>query len=146
MVLTILLGIGIAIMAAVVLYLVGSLIWAIRRERRNSGVRKIWANFALSLAFCFLFFTSWAAQGMTQWREFVTEQREHGEAPAVSDFLAQFSARTLENWQSEFLQLFSFVVLAALYIHRGSAESRDSDDRMEQALQRIEKRLEESKS
>lgn len=35
----------------------------------------------------------------------------------------------------------SFVVLAALLIHRGSAESRDSNDRMEEALKRIENRL-----
>jgi hypothetical protein len=49
---------------------------------------------------------------------------------------------TLENWQSEFLQLFSFVVLAAAYIHRGSAESRDSEDRMEQMLKDIKAKLE----
>jgi hypothetical protein len=33
------------------------------------------------------------------------------------------------------------VVLAALYIHKGSAESKDSDDRMEASLRRIEERL-----
>jgi hypothetical protein len=143
MVLTILLGLGMAVMGGIALYLVGSLALSIRQERRRSGVQKIWKNFALSVAFCFLFFSSWVAQGMTQWREFVSEQQEHGEPVVFSDFLAVFSARTLENWQSEFLQLFSFVVLSALYIHRGSAESKDSDDRMEEALRRIEKRLEE---
>lgn len=35
--------------------------------------------------------------------------------------------------------------MAALFIHRGSAESRDSDDRMEEKLDRIERRLEELK-
>jgi hypothetical protein len=43
--------------------------------------------------------------------------------------------------QSEFLQLFSFVVLAALFIHRGSAESKDSDEQMQKTLDRIERRL-----
>ncbi|HKI27918.1 MAG TPA: DUF6766 family protein, partial [Actinomycetota bacterium] len=47
----------------------------------------------------------------------------------------------LENWQSEFLQLFSFVVLAAAFIHRGSSESRDSDDRMEQMLKEIKAKI-----
>jgi hypothetical protein len=33
------------------------------------------------------------------------------------------------------------VVLASLFIHRGSAESKDSVDRMEAALKRMEERL-----
>jgi hypothetical protein len=33
------------------------------------------------------------------------------------------------------------VVLAPLFIHRGSAESKDSVDRMEAALKRMEERL-----
>lgn len=59
----------------------------------------------------------------------------------VGDFTAELTQSTLENWQSEFLQLFSFVVLSALLIHRGSAESKDSADRMEAALKRIEEKL-----
>ena len=46
----------------------------------------------------------------------------------------------MENWQSEFL-LLTFVVLMAFFIHRGSHESRDSDDGMKAMLQRIEQRL-----
>jgi hypothetical protein len=34
------------------------------------------------------------------------------------------------SWQSEFLQLASFVVLATYFIHRGSPQSRESDDQM----------------
>ena len=55
--------------------------------------------------------------------------------------MSDFTTSTLENWQSEFLQLFSFTIMAAVLIHKGSAESKDSDDRMEEALQRIEKKL-----
>jgi hypothetical protein len=33
------------------------------------------------------------------------------------------------------------VVLSAFFIHRGSAESKDSDERMQQSLDRIEKRF-----
>jgi len=59
----------------------------------------------------------------------------------VSEYLVEFSQSTLENWQSEFLQLFSFVTLAALYLHRGSAESKDSDERVEQMLKEIKAKL-----
>ncbi len=59
----------------------------------------------------------------------------------MKEFISDFATSTLENWQSEFLQLFSFVVMSALLIHHGSAESKDSDDRVEAALRRIEQKL-----
>jgi uncharacterized protein DUF6766 len=133
----------VAFMAVVAAYLIGSMVRSIRNEKRRSGLRKTWPNFGLSIAFCLLFLSSWAAHGVAEWQIFVEEQHAHQEAVEVSAFLNQFAESTLENWQSEFLQLFSFVVLAALLIHRGSAESKDSDDRMEETLKRIERRLDE---
>ena len=122
-------------------YLVGTMVASIRQEKRSAGLTRTWANFGLSIAFCILFFASWVGQGIAQWQQYTDEQREHQEPVQVGDFVADFSRATLENWQSEFLQLFSFVVLSAVLIHRGSAESKDSDDRMEEALKRIEKKL-----
>lgn len=80
-------------------------------------------------------------QAAAEWQAFTDEQRAHGQEPEVGDFLSQFSQFTLENWQSEFLQLFSFTVMAAVLIHKGSAESRESDDRIEEALKRVEDKL-----
>ena len=122
-------------------YLIGSMLRSIQGERRRSGVRKVWKNFGLSIAFCILFLTTWTAQGIVEWQTFVDEQRAHNESVRVVDYLQEFSQSTLENWQSEFLQLFSFVVLASLLVHRGSAESKDSDERVEEALKRIEQKL-----
>lgn len=66
----------------------------------------------------------------------------YGSDPQVGDSVAEFAKSTLEeNWQSEFLQLFSFVVLAALYIHKGSAESKDGEENIEASLRRIEEHL-----
>jgi len=112
-------------------------------ERRSSRLRRTWANFALSIAFATLFFISWAAQAVAEWGVYAQEQQAHGEPRVIGDYLVQFGQSTLENWQSEFLQLFSFVVLSALLIHRGSAESKDSDDRMEKKIDDIAKRLDE---
>jgi hypothetical protein len=137
------LTLAVVVMAAISLYLVGSMIRSIQNERRKSGVTRIWQNFGLSMGFCILFFVSWAAHGVVQWQEFTDEARTHNESVEAGDFLASFSKATLENWQSEFLQLFSFVVMSALLIHHGSAESKDSDDRMERKLERIEQRLKE---
>ena len=88
-----------------------------------------------------LFFITWFGQLVTQWFTWSSEQQEHNQPLELGEFPWEFWQSTLENWQSEFLQLFSFVVLAAIFIHRGSAESKDSDEEMQAALGRIEKRL-----
>ena len=133
--------ITILVLVLVPVYLISVMIKTIRDERRSSNVRKIWANFALSIVLCLLFFVSWAGQAVSQWRAFVQEQRDHHEIARAGEFLMDFGQSTLENWQSEFLQLFSFVVLAAAYIHHGSGESKDGTDRIEEMLKRVVKKL-----
>ena len=128
------------VIAVVVLgYLIFITVRSIRDKRDTS--RSVWREFGLGLSLMIMFFASWVGQAITEWQVFTDEQRSHGEEPEVGDFMSQFASSTLENWQSEFLQLFSFVTLAALFIHRGSAESRDSDDRMEQMLKEIKAKL-----
>jgi hypothetical protein len=58
-----------------------------------------------------------------------------------SGYIWRWAAATFENWQSEFLQLLTFVVLTAYLIHKGSHESKDTDDEMMAILKRIERRL-----
>ena len=86
---------------------------------------------------------SWIGQAVSEWEAYRNQQFAHNERVEVTGYIVEFGQSTLENWQSEFLQLFSFVVFSAVLIHRGSAESRDGDDRMEEALQRIERKLDE---
>jgi hypothetical protein len=50
-------------------------------------------------------------QLVTQWFTWVNDQQEHNQPLEVGNFLWQFWTSTLENWQSEFLQLLTFVVL-----------------------------------
>jgi hypothetical protein len=137
----IMLAISVLVMVGTLAYLIGTMVRSISKEKRKRNLRKTWKYFGLSMAFCLLFLASWLAQGLSQWRTYVDEQRDHNQPVEVGEFIADFSQSTFENWQSEFLQLFSFVVLSAILIHEGSAESRDSDDRMEEALKRIEEKL-----
>jgi hypothetical protein len=120
-------------------YLVGTMARSIQNEKRTS--MRLWKNFGLSLGFCALFFITWIAHGIAQWQSYTDEQRSHNESVEMGDFASDFLRSTLENWQSEFLQLFSFTVMAAVLIHKGSAESRDSDDAIQSALKRIEDKL-----
>ena len=129
----------ILVQVGVTAYLIGTMVRSIRNEKHTS--MSLWKNFGLSLGFCVLFLVSWAAHGVAQWQTYTDQQKQHGEEVETGDFLSEFSQATLENWQSEFLQLFSFTVMAAILIHKGSAESRDSDDRIAAALKRIEDQL-----
>jgi hypothetical protein len=98
-------------------------------------------NYSLSIILAGLFIISWLLQGVFQWAEFVSNQAAHNQEVQTSDFINEFIAATMENWQSEFLQLFSFVLLSTYFIHKHSPQSRDGEDRVEQSLSRIEKAL-----
>ena len=105
---------------------------------------KFWKNYNLSIVLFLLFLSSWALQTWTGWHKFADEQKQHGQTAqwfGDGGYVWEWGSATMENWQSEFLQLFTFVVLTAYLIHRGSHESKDTDDEMMAMLKRIERRL-----
>ena len=128
-----------AITVGSIVFIIASLIRSIKQEKKG----RLWKDFSLSLSLMILFLSTWFAQGLAQWHRYASEQQEHGEQADMAGFLTDFSTSTLENWQSEFLQLFSFVALTSVFLHRGSAESRDGDDETHARLKRIEKKLDE---
>lgn len=137
---------GAWMMAVVVLISLGTLvvlIFSLMRSISNerSRGRSVWREFSLGLTLMVLFFTTWIAHLIAEWQVFTDEQSAQGLDPEIGDFVGKFAQSTLENWQSEFLQLFSFVVLAALFIHKGSAESKDGEENIEASLRRIEEHL-----
>jgi hypothetical protein len=103
---------------------------------------KLWRDYNLSIVLLGLFLASWIGQGIFQWFEMANEAQAHGEASTLAEFIPAFFSATFENWQSEFLQLFTMVVLTAFLIHKGSHESKDQDEKVDQTLARIEQRLE----
>ena len=89
---------------------------------------------SLGLFFLALFLTSWIGQLFVGWQLYVEEESDHGERATYGAYAWDFWTRTLENWQSEFLQLGSFVIAAAYFVYKGSAESPDGDERLEAKL------------
>jgi hypothetical protein len=71
------------------------------------------------------------------WFAYVNEQRAHGQGVEISEFAVQLTRDTLENWQSEFLQLLWQVAGLALLLHVGSPQSKEGDDRMEAKVDAI---------
>jgi hypothetical protein len=107
-------------------------------------MRRFFKDYSLSIVLFALFALSWIGQSWTGWNHYRAEQQQTGATPTwfgPSGYVHEWGEATLENWQSEFLQLFTFVVLTAYLIHRGSHESKDTDDKMQAALDRIEDRL-----
>jgi hypothetical protein len=105
---------------------------------------RVWRDYSLSLVLAALFLVSWGLQTWTGWVEFVAEQQALEQEAAVfgaGGYVWSWGQATFENWQSEFLQLLAFVVLTTSLIHRGSHESKDTDEAMQAQLDRIERRL-----
>ena len=58
-----------------------------------------------------------------------------------ADYLVLMGRDTLENWQSEFLQLLWQVGGLALLLYVGSPQSRESDERKEAKLDAILRKI-----
>lgn len=100
-----------------------------------------WSKYGLGITLVALFLLSWFAQGVAEWFVVAGEAQQHGQRASVLEYLAHFTQATMENWQSEFLQLATFVILAKYLIFKGSPQSKDGDDEMRAALLRIERKL-----
>ena len=87
---------------------------------------RIYEN-SLLLAMTGVFFATWFAQSLNNWREFNDDAQQHGDKPiGWTTFLgrADFWERTLQNWQSEFLAVGTMVVFTIYLRQRGSPESK----------------------
>ena len=106
-------------------------------------------DYGLGIVLAVLFVVSWMGQTLSGWVEFVAEQQSHGETAQLfgaSGYVWPWLQATMENWQSEFLQLFTMVVLTAFLIHRGSTESKDSDEEMMLELAQLRRELREMRA
>jgi hypothetical protein len=75
------------------------------------------------------------------WQVFVQEQIEHGQPVLTNDYIQEMMRDTMENWQSEFLQLIWQVAGLAFLWYCGSPQSKEGDDRKEEKLDFIIRRL-----
>ena len=107
-------------------------------------MRNVWREYGLSITLAALFFISWTLQTWMGWVEFVSEQTAHGQAAEAfgpDGYFWRWGQATFENWQSEFLQVFAFIVLTTFLVHRKSHESPDADYETEASLRRIEAKI-----
>jgi hypothetical protein len=84
----------------------------------------------LSVVLLSLFLACLVAQSLTGWREEIHELEDHGEAAiGYLTYLGSgsFLEVTMENWESEFLQMYIYVLFTVFLYQHGSAESKDPE-------------------
>jgi hypothetical protein len=65
----------------------------------------------------------------------------HAQPVRFSDYAIEMGRDTLENWQSEFLQLLWQVAGLSFLLHIGSPQSKEGDERKEEKLDQILRRV-----
>ena len=94
---------------------------------------KLLKDNGLTLVFLLFFFpTLFGGQLFSGLLVYNQDQMEHGKAVVgLWQYLrgSHFLEATMENWESEFLQMFAFVLATAWLFQRGSAESHDPDEK-----------------
>lgn len=106
-------------------------------RRPDTHLRKWGAVYVLLI----LFLGSWIGQFFAQLAEFRTDQAAHSQPFVWGEYLTGFLASTLENWQSEWLQLvFQAILLlgAKHLIFRVDAEDME---RLEAKVDQINRKL-----
>jgi hypothetical protein len=97
----------------------------------------------VTLAF---FVISLAVYWAFAWFAYSEEQIAHNQAIELSGFFNQTMRDTLENWQSEFLQLMWQVGGLAFLLYVGSPQSKESEQRLERKIDTILQRVEPEKA
>lgn len=97
-------------------------------------MRQFLRNNGLSVVLFAFFAVFLAGQSLVGFRVANAEREDHNQpAQSYGEYLASpsFLEATMENWESEFLQMAAFVLLTVRLYQRGSAESKDPDKREE---------------
>ena len=93
-------------------------------------MKKFWKNNSLSIVLVALFLIFVTGQTFTGYQVNNKELEEHNQAAiSMGEYLGSghFGEAIFENWESEFLQMASYVILTVFLVQRGSAESKNPD-------------------
>jgi hypothetical protein len=94
-------------------------------------VRRFLFENGLSVTFGVLFLGSLGGQSVAGWKDYNEELVAHGDSTiGYGRYLlsSEYGAAVLENWQSEYLQFFTFILATVWLVQKGSNESKRLDD------------------
>jgi len=104
---------------------------------RRMKTKTLWSRYSYVWITALFFLVSLAGHWLFAWYAFVDEQQAHGEPIEMSSYAIETARDTLENWQSEFLQLIWQVAGLAFLLYVGSPQSKEGDNRKEAKLDLI---------
>jgi len=100
-------------------------------------MRSVWKDYSYGWITLALFLLTLTGHWIFGWFAYVSEQAAHGQPVEVGEYTIQMLRDTLENWQSEFLQLLWQVGGLAFLFYLGSPQSKEGDDRMEAKIEAV---------
>jgi hypothetical protein len=101
----------------------------------------IWKPYSYAWVTLGFFLISLIGHWLFAWFAYANEQIAHGQAVQVSGYIFEVSRDTLENWQSEFLQLLWQVGGLAFLLFVGSPQSKEGSDRLEAKVDALLRRV-----
>ena len=84
-----------------------------------------------------LFLISFSAHWAFAWFDYVQEQDSHGAQLSVNEYFNKTMNATMENWQSEFLQLMWQIAGLSFLWYVGSPQSKEGSDRLEEKVDHL---------
>ncbi len=102
----------------------------------SSRLSSLWHDYSLGWVYLAGWLLTWGLHALfTYWTDFYP----HGTESWVLTWLET----SFENLASEYHQVGALILLTKYFIFKDSAESRDGNDRMQQALERIERKMDQ---
>jgi uncharacterized protein DUF6766 len=101
----------------------------------------IWKRYSYAWVTAGFFLFSLAGHWLFGWYAYADEQLAHGQPVEMSSYLTLMARDTLENWQSEFLQLLWQVGGLAFLLFVGSPQSKEEGNRTEDKIDMILRKL-----
>jgi hypothetical protein len=102
--------------------------------------KSVWNRYSYAWITLGFFLVSLVGHWLFGWFAFVGEQTAHGQPVEAGGYLVEMLRDTLENWQSEFLQLLWQVGGLAFLLFVGSPQSKEGSDRLEAKVDELLRR------
>lgn len=109
---------------------------------RNTSFFRKWGALVILIVF---FFASWTGQFVTQLTSFKQDAKEHHQEFQMSEFLPEFWSSTFENWQSEWLQLFTQGLLIAAFSDYMFRKGNEEDYKTQRMIESLRKEIQDLK-
>ena len=112
----------------------------------NQKSPSVWRAYSYAWITLAFFLLSIVGHWIFGWFAYLDEQRALGQLPEISGYVVEMSRDTLENWQSEFLQLLWQVGGLAFLLFVGSPQSKEGTDRLEAKIDALLKLVDPKKA